>query len=65
MLTGWQYATAAECIINILAAQNEEDAIALFSEAAAARFDRANLAKVVADLSKLHDWLSHNEITPA
>ena len=51
--------------INILAAQNEEDAIALFSEAAAARFDRANLAKVVADLSKLHDWLSHNEITPA
>jgi hypothetical protein len=58
----WQYTTAAECIVNILADQNEKDAIALFTEVAAARFDKASLAKVVTDLSGLHDYLSCNEI---
>jgi hypothetical protein len=57
-----QYTSAAECIIAILAAQNEGDAIALFSEVAAARFDKASLAKVVTDLSGLHDYLTCSEI---
>jgi hypothetical protein len=57
-----QYTSAAEHIINILAAQNEQDAIALISEVAAARFDKASLAKVVTDLSGLHDYLSCKEI---
>jgi hypothetical protein len=61
-MTLQQYTSAAECIVAILAAQNEKDAIALFSEVAAARFDKASLAKVLTDLSGLHDYLTCNEI---
>jgi hypothetical protein len=62
MKTYMQYTSAADCIINILADQDEKDAIALFTEVAAARFDKASLAKIIADLSDLHGYLTCNEI---